>query len=277
VSFELPVSDITHRSCSNPDQCPSTRRNFQRIAALGPLMRRTRHPMPPPPPSSQRRREERSVSVAGKARRGGNRNGMPHPLVQHLLRRGETTLSEAFYFGLSISEPIISRSTRVGGQRAPAGTASPLLKLRSRTWLPAFETGLSTSSFVASTGYPSIRKFLSAFYAQRWLSCQSRTSKSATALLDSMGRAFGVRTTTAHFLEKMQVELHKAMVKLMEPSLLDDNVRKESESKNPRGDHFQCLMGHHRPYHDVRAGSITRILFELTTNYCLDDYSCKMA
>ncbi|RXW21044.1 hypothetical protein EST38_g4821 [Candolleomyces aberdarensis] len=76
-------------------------------------------------------------------------------------------------------------------------------------------------------------------------------SKSATALLDDMHRTFGIRTTAANFIAEQQGPLYEAMYDLMKPSLLDDSVKKESKLKNPRGDHFQCLMGHHRPYHDT--------------------------
>ncbi|KAJ2912802.1 hypothetical protein MD484_g7601, partial [Candolleomyces efflorescens] len=76
------------------------------------------------------------------------------------------------------------------------------------------------------------------------------TSKSATGLADCKGRTFTIRTTVAHFLEEMQDELHKAMMELMQPSLVNDNARKHSELQNSRGCHFQCLMGHQRPYHE---------------------------
>ncbi|KAJ2912687.1 hypothetical protein MD484_g7727, partial [Candolleomyces efflorescens] len=77
------------------------------------------------------------------------------------------------------------------------------------------------------------------------------TSKSPTALLDCMNRAFGIRTTTAHFLAKLGSQLYDAMYQLLGPTLANDSVKRDCELKNPRGDHFQGLMGHQRPYHDT--------------------------
>jgi hypothetical protein len=121
---------------------------------------------------------------------------------------------------------------------------------------------------------------LSSIFVVLSLTHSSRSSsKSATALNDSMDRTFGLRTTCADFLAKLQDELHQAMHKLMEPSLSNDGVKRECKLKNPRGDHFQCLLGHQRPYHDV--SSLSNLVFilglALTVSLTLDDHSCQVA
>ncbi|KAJ2911712.1 hypothetical protein MD484_g8699, partial [Candolleomyces efflorescens] len=75
-------------------------------------------------------------------------------------------------------------------------------------------------------------------------------SKSPTALIDSMDRPFGIRTTSATFLAKMEQELYQAMYTLMNPTLNDTRVQNRSKG-NSRGNHLQALMGHQRPYHDT--------------------------